>query len=222
MGRHRAAPDYSSAVGTPLENQRVDLERADFGRWVEERQRSMPIIHAFMYLYGYQPPGGETLDDDRLETYLAFWGEHPRTGSLMGEALDAGDSGEFELPPEGSSGRRSRQVDFDALFRWVDETGTVPNIPLPMRLHYGRHSDDFRRVRWRGREFKLSMKRAAMVRSLWEAAQAGAPGVSSKTLKEEAGILDPDQRIQDSFEDLPDWRELIVPVIGRRGYWRLK
>lgn len=97
--------------------------------------------------------------------------------------------------------------------------------PLTMVFWYLRsepkpsHSPDFRFLVWNGTEFKLTKKQAKVVQLLWEAGEAGFPGVSLEALNE--SLKRPQGAdLRDLFRvQHRNWRALLDS--DGNGIWRL-
>jgi hypothetical protein len=122
--------------------------------------------------------------------------------------------------------RRVRRID--------GRVRTIESRPPPhIHIHTGEaakgdaqdewHSDDFRQVRWYGRDFKFSTAQSLVVRRLWEATAAGEPDVGMAELLEAAES--DSGRLDNLFRDgqgrvHPAWEFLIVR--SRKGFFRLE
>jgi len=78
--------------------------------------------------------------------------------------------------------------------------------------------NDYRIVKFRGRDFRLGPLQARVVKLLHDAQQRGEPWVYGKTLLHEAGSKG--RRVSDLFKAKKDWRQVIDT--GRRGFYRLR
>lgn len=81
------------------------------------------------------------------------------------------------------------------------------------------HSDDFRSVRWFGREYSFTPQQAEIMKLLWEAYEAQTPDVDAALLLSDfSGSAA--HRLRDVFRKSPAWGTMIVRG-GSRGTYRL-
>lgn len=92
-----------------------------------------------------------------------------------------------------------------------------PSEPTPAPSEVA-HSDDFRSVRWHGRNSSFTPTQAACVKLLWQAWEQGVPDVVGPRLLDVAGSEC--VRVSDIFRAHPAWGSLIARG-GSRGTFRL-
>jgi hypothetical protein len=94
----------------------------------------------------------------------------------------------------------------------VNQEAKPPNVEVA-------HSEDFRSVRWCGRDYNFTPMQASCVRVLWEAWENGSPVVGQAHIIDRAGSAG--SRLQDVFEKgkHPAWGTLIIKA--KKGAFRL-
>jgi hypothetical protein len=81
------------------------------------------------------------------------------------------------------------------------------------------HSEDYATIKYRGKVYFFTRRQAHVVKQLHEAYKAGTPGLSHRTIL--ASLESETSRLVDTFKNHSAWRNLIIPVKGRRGIIRL-
>ncbi len=72
------------------------------------------------------------------------------------------------------------------------------------------HADDFRSVRWYGREYSFTQTQAPVVALLWKHFQKGTPDVGDETLLDAIDPNNPPDRLRDVFRGCDAWNTMII------------
>lgn len=92
-------------------------------------------------------------------------------------------------------------------------------IRISDRLSPARHSDDFRQVRWFGRDFEFTPAQAAIVDVLWRHWENGTPRVGADPLLHAADMVS--DRVSHLFKGSEAWGTMIgTDSVGH--YWLQK
>jgi hypothetical protein len=97
----------------------------------------------------------------------------------------------------------------------LPKTDTIPEDDEEFK-----HSDDFRSIRWMGKEYSLTPQQAQIVQVMYEALVGGTPEISNVHILDRLG--NPTSRLRDSFRRTDLWGDgkLIIPG-KKRGLYRL-
>ena len=106
-------------------------------------------------------------------------------------------------------------------------TSTLASLPRPIHIILkepvlgqrtsARHSKDFTTVDWFGTKYYFNVSQSLAVKELWEAWEAGVPGVGQDLLLEKAGC----ESVRNLFKGHPAWNTMIVSRPKMKGVYEL-
>lgn len=222
----KAGPNPESESGFPLIqvwDEKDYIIPANLNPYIDHPERLYPLdelVRAFYPILDDDHRSNNTFLPIRCASEPGINNAEESMENLLNEAVAAVDAG--ELPAQRTEPPHSiRSLDFVS---WLDVRYGLKNEPwigglMQASMVENRHSDDFTKVRWYERDFRLSKKRAAIVRCLWD---AGDQGVPWHALKAEASITGEDARMEKTFTGLANWRELVESNPHKRGRWRMR
>jgi len=116
--------------------------------------------------------------------------------------------------------RRLEELDINVSTLTLDNPFIIPQVNIFTRENNRiefEHSDDYRWVKLRGAEFKLSKRRAKVIAILHDAYQVRKPVLSWEQISNRLG--EGSQSMSDLFKKSPAWKTLIIEVSS--GLYRL-